>query len=426
MGWETDPNYPITPHFYPFCPSEVNVFLHFFFFPSYSQFIHRFFTAGPAPFLPIFGFLSGPPIYLQASKVQTADFHYDLPANLIAQEPTTERDQSRLFVLRRDSRTFEHRHFCDLPALLDPGDLLILNNTRVLPARLRGAKPSSGGAIEMLLIEELALNNWRVMLKPGKRVRAGSQVRLNDRDGSPVPVSATILSKNEEGHCEVVFAGTPDIRSELETLGDIPLPPYISRNGSGAKPADFLRYQTVFAREPGSVAAPTAGLHFTPQTFERLKERRVETAEVTLHVGLGTFAPVKVTTVEAHRMHEESFDLPTETVATIERTRSAGGRVVAVGTTAFRVLESVAAMHDGKLAPTRSRTRLFVYPPYTPKVVNCLLTNFHLPESTLLMLVSAFASPGRTDGRELILQAYEEAIAQKYRFFSYGDAMLIL
>ena len=358
--------------------------------------------------------------------MQTADFHFDLPPGLIAQEPAPQRDQSRLFLLRRASRSFEHRAFRDLPTLLEPGDLLILNNTRVLPARLRGSKEGTGGAIEMLLLEELATNKWRVMLKPGKRVRPGTQVKLIDRAGQPVRISATILSKNEEGHCEVAFEGTANIKNDLETCGDIPLPPYITRNSSGARPSDFLRYQTVFAREPGSVAAPTAGLHFTPEIFRALEERRVQTAEVTLHVGLGTFAPVKTEQVESHQMHEETFDLPPETVEKIEMTRASGRRIIAVGTTAFRVLESVAAMHHGKLAPVHGRTRLFVYPPWQPKVVDALLTNFHLPESTLLMLVSAFASPGRTDGRELILQAYAEAVAQQYRFFSYGDAMLMI
>ena len=358
--------------------------------------------------------------------MQTADFHYELPPELIAQEPLPERDQSRLFVLPRATRIFEHRSFHDLPSCLRPGDLLVLNNTRVLPARLRGAKEPSGGAIELLLLEELAQNTWRVMLKPGKRVRPGTQLLLNDRAGNPTGISAGVLSKNDEGHCEVAFAGTKDICLELENCGDIPLPPYITRSGGGAHAEDFLRYQTVFAREPGSVAAPTAGLHFTPRIFAALAEKGIETAEVTLHVGLGTFAPVKTAQIEEHPMHEESFDLPSETVDKIAITRAAGHRVIAVGTTAFRVLESAAALHGGKLLPARGRTRLFVYPPYQPRIVDCLLTNFHLPESTLLMLVSAFASPGCNDGRDLILKAYTEAVAQKYRFFSYGDAMLIL
>lgn len=334
------------------------------------------------------------------------------------------RDQSRLLVFNRHSDTVEHRRFVDLPFFLKPGDLLVRNNSRVIPARLFGTKPESGGQVELLLYEEIAPNQWWAMARPGKRLRPGSVIQLRDRSGHLVDRFAEIRDKNEEGHVCVSFSGEADLKDQLSEIGHMPLPPYIERT-EGVSSADLERYQTVYATPPGSVAAPTAGLHFTPEIFQLLGDLGVRIAEVTLHVGLGTFAPVKTGRLEEHPMHEEAYELSPETVASIEETKARGGRVVAVGTTALRALES-AANGNGKLTPGRKRTRLFVYPPREFKVVDCLLTNFHLPESTLLMLVSAFASPGETKGRDRMLSIYQEAIRERYRFFSYGDAMLIL
>lgn len=358
------------------------------------------------------------------SGLRTGDFHYELPEELIAQEPARRRDESRLLVFRRPEGGVEHQRFADLPGLLAPGDLVVLNNSRVIPARLRGEKTGSGGRIEALLAEEVEVNDWWVMLRPGKRVRPGTVLRFRGRGEGASEITAEVVEKNEEGRCRIRFGGTANILGELDRLGEMPLPPYIERGAPGPSTEDSERYQTVFAKAPGSVAAPTAGLHFTPAIFEALKERGIRTAEVTLHVGLGTFAPVKADQIEEHRMHEERYELPAETAAAIMETKARGGRVVAAGTTSLRVLES-AASEGGRLEGTRGRTRLFVYPPCEFKVVDALLTNFHLPESTLLMLASAFAAPGRMEGRGMMLRAYREAIAQRYRFFSYGDAMLI-
>jgi S-adenosylmethionine:tRNA ribosyltransferase-isomerase len=347
--------------------------------------------------------------------MRVADFHYELPPELIAQEPAPVRDASRLMVLDRKARTISHRQFRDLPEFLSPGDLLVMNNSRVIPARLRARKVPTGSAIEVLLVEEIAPNDWWVMLRPGKRVRAGTVLSFSNS------IHGTVTEKSEEGHYRLTFSGTADIIKAAEEFAEVPLPPYIKRERTPGA-LDRERYQTVFAGPSGSVAAPTAGLHFTPETLARLRVLGVGTAQVTLHVGLGTFAPLKVETLAEHEMHFERFEI--DAVAA-ERVRNKRRRVIAVGTTSLRVLESVAAQR-GEIAAARGRTNLFVYPPYEFRVVDALLTNFHLPESTLLMLVSAFASPGREDGRSWILQAYEEAIRERYRFFSYGDAMLIL
>ena len=355
---------------------------------------------------------------------RTADFNYELPADLIAQVPANRRDSSRLLVLDRPSRQVEHRMFTDFPAFLKPGDVLVLNNSRVIPARLRAIKPNSGGAVEVLLVEEVAPNDWWVMLKPGKRVRPGTVLQLLERDGDRSSIHAEVLEKSDEGHYRLKFSGTTHQLTDVTRLGEMPLPPYIRRE-AGAQPADAERYQTVFAQPSGSVAAPTAGLHFTPEILTQIRNIGVEIAEVTLHVGLGTFAPVKVESLAEHKMHEERYEIAAESAKKIAEAKRSGRRVVAVGTTSLRVLESVAAAH-GEVIATSGRTRLFVYPPYHLKVVDALLTNFHLPESTLLMLVSAFAAPGKTEGRELIMNAYAEAIRERYRFFSYGDAMLII
>ncbi len=308
---------------------------------------------------------------------------------------------------------------------LRPEDLLVFNDSKVIPARLRAVRPTSGGAVEVLLVEENSVNDWWVMLRPGKRVRTGSAIDFHDLQQQPCGISATVLEKNAEGHCRLRFSGTENIFNELHRLGEIPLPPYITRASGFNQAEDSDRYQTVYAQNAGSVAAPTAGLHFTPEVLEELRNRGTKTAFVTLHVGLGTFAPVKAETLEEHRMHEERFELSEATAQLIRDTRERGGRVIAVGTTTLRVLESVARAADG-ICAMMGRTNIFIYPPYHFRVVDALLTNFHLPESTLLMLVSAFAAPGEMGGRELMLRAYAEAIRERYRFFSYGDAMLII
>jgi S-adenosylmethionine:tRNA ribosyltransferase-isomerase len=367
--------------------------------------------------------------------MQTADFDFEMPPELIAQAPAKERDLSRLLVLHRDSGEIEHRRFRDLLNFLQRGDVLVLNNSRVIPARLRGANPKTGGRFEILLLEENALNDWWVMLRPGKRARVGARIVLLAPDACPTQIHATVLDTNAEGHRRVRFENTPNIQGDLQRLGETPLPPYIER-AEGLQEQDRERYQTVFARSPGSVAAPTAGLHFTPSLLDEFRSRGVHVCFVTLHVGLGTFAPVKAESLSGHTMHEERFELSAETAQTILEAKRAGRRVFAVGTTAMRVLESAARkvppLHGDEdestlhLSACTGRTRIFIYPPFQFHVPDGLLTNFHLPRSTLLMLVSAFAAPGQSRGKALILSAYAEAIRERYRFFSYGDAMLIL
>jgi len=356
--------------------------------------------------------------------VRTADFNFDLPPGLIAQHPAPQRDESKLLILRRADGRREPGRFQDLPGHLHAGDVLVLNNSRVIPARLRGTNARTGGQFEMLLIEENGLNDWWAMLRPGKRARPGTQIICHTPDGSATTIAATVIGVNDEGHRRLQFSGTPDIRTELDRLGEIPLPPYIQRAGQSTE--DRERYQTVYAREAGSVAAPTAGLHFTAEMLAQIRARGVKICFVTLHIGPGTFQPVKTETLAAHKMHEERFELDEETARVVNEARAAGRRVVAVGTTVVRVLESVAAQNSGKLAKTSGKTGIFIHPPFSFQIVDALLTNFHLPRSTLLMLVSAFASPGETRGREMVLAAYAEAIRDRYRFFSYGDAMLLL
>lgn len=355
-------------------------------------------------------------------SLRTADFDYTLPAELIARHPATARDQSRLCVFTRTTGRVEHRQFRDLLDYFHSGDVLVLNNSKVLPARLRGQKTGSGGEVELLLIEENAPNDWWVMLKPGKRVRAGTEIELCDRAGHATNVRATVLDKNAEGHCRVRFTGVDDIMFALDSLGEMPLPPYFGR---AVEKADAERYQTVFAQHAGSVAAPTAGLHFTPQLLDAIRARGVRVCFITLHIGIGTFAPVKAESLAEHVMHEERYELNAETADAINAAKIAGHRVVAVGTTTVRVLESVAARHDGQLVAERARTRIFIHPPFIFRVVGALVTNFHLPQSTLMMLVSAFAAPGELRGREIALAMYAEAIRERYRFYSYGDAMLL-
>jgi S-adenosylmethionine:tRNA ribosyltransferase-isomerase len=356
----------------------------------------------------------------------TSDFDFVLPPELIAQAPAPERDQSRLLVLERDTKTIDHRTFHDLSLFLRPGDVLVLNNSRVIPARLRGVNARTGGSFEMLLLEENGVNDWWAMLKPGKRAPIGAEILLQGRAGKATALRAQVLAINDEGHRRLVFSGVPDVRALLDDLGEIPLPPYIRRANLGAMAEDKIRYQTVFAESAGSVAAPTAGLHFTEGLLAEIRARGVKVCFVTLHVGLGTFAPVKSETVAGHTMHEERYEVSETTARLVNEAKAAGRRVMAVGTTSVRVLESVAAQHGGRMAAGAGRTRIFIYPPREFQMVDGLLTNFHLPRSTLLMLVSAFASPGGMEGREMVLSAYAEAVRERYRFFSYGDAMLIV
>ena len=358
--------------------------------------------------------------------MRTADFDYDLPPDLIAQEPAPCRDQSRLLVVRRNSGTLEHRRFRDLPEYLRSGDVLVLNDSRVIAARLRGVNRRTGGRFELLLLEEVERNEWWAMMRPGRRARAGTEIAICDPEGRPTPVTARVLDTNAEGHRRLKFEGTFNVLEELDKVGEVPLPPYISRTDPSRLELDRVRYQTVFASAAGSVAAPTAGLHFSGELLRRIRERGVEVCFVTLHVGLATFAPVKTETLEGHTLHEERYRLEGATAELIDTRKRAGGRVVAVGTTPVRVLETVAAAHGGRLRAASGRTRLFIPPPFAFQVVDALVTNFHLPRSTLLMLVSAFAAPAETRGRELVLAAYAEAVRQRYRFYSYGDAMLLM
>lgn len=358
--------------------------------------------------------------------MRTADFDYQLPAELIAQHPAQRRDASRLLVLDRATAEIAHRGFRDLLEYLKSGDVLVLNNSRVIPARLRGESRHTGGQFEILLLEANATNDWWAMLRPGKRARVGTHIVLRNAAGAPTTIHAVVVASNEEGQRRLHFHGTPDIRSQLDELGEVPLPPYIARPDPAANTEDRERYQTVYAAPAGSVAAPTAGLHFTSSLLEEIRARGVEICMITLHVGLGTFAPVKVESLAAHPMHEERFELNARTARVVNAANAAGRRVIAVGTTTVRVLETVAARQSGALAPMTGRTSIFIHPPHSFKMVDALLTNFHLPRSTLLMLVSAFAAPGETRGRDLILSAYAEAIRGRYRFYSYGDAMLIL
>ena len=358
----------------------------------------------------------------------TREFDYHLPEERIAQEPLP-RGTSRLLVLSAPPGTPErHRRIADLPDLLRPGDLLVVNDTRVIPARIFGHRVlpdgSEGARIELLLVEPVeeeganepgtADTTWDALVRPGRKARPGTEIVF--RDGDRFVLRAEVLTKAGDGRHRVRFSDP--VQPHLERLGHVPLPPYIKR---ADRPADRERYQTVYAARPGAIAAPTAGLHFTPELLERLAERGVEHAAVTLHVGIGTFKPVTAELVHEHRMDAERYDIPQETADAIRRTRERGGRIVAVGTTVVRTLESAATSSgrtDGSVKTGPGRTELFIVPGYRFHVVDALLTNFHLPRSTLLMLVSAFA------GKDRVLKAYEEAVREGYRFYSYGDAML--
>ena len=358
--------------------------------------------------------------------MRAADFDYDLPAELIAQQPAATRDQSRLLVVQRHGLTVAHRRFPDLLEYLRAGDVLVLNDSKVIPARLRGKNHETGGEFEILLLEENTTNDWWAMMRPGKRARIGTRIDVITHGGAPTNLHATVTAMNAEGHRRLQFEGAANLRDHLDVLGEMPLPPYIKRASHAELAGDLARYQTVYAKPAGSVAAPTAGLHFTPALLEKIRNLGAQICAVTLHVGLGTFASVKTDTLSEHVMHEERYEVNAASAQLISEAKAQDRRVIAVGTTSLRVLESVAAANEGRIVDGSGRTRLFVHPPYRFHVVDALLTNFHLPRSTLLMLVSAFAAPGELHGREAILRAYAEAVRERYRFFSYGDAMLIL
>lgn len=341
--------------------------------------------------------------------MKLSDFDYDLPKELIAQKPVEPRDASRLMVVDRASGAIAHRRFRDLPEYLRPGDGLVINDTRVMPARLLGCRERTGGAMEVLLLKRLSRDRWETLVKPGKKARPGERIVFGD--GLLV---GTVVGPTDYGGRIIDFRYEGVFENLLDRLGQMPLPPYIHEQLE-----DPERYQTVYAREWGSAAAPTAGLHFTPELLDRLVAQGIEIHRITLHVGLGTFRPVEVEDPTQHKMHSEFFRVSPEAAAGLNRVRARGGRLVVVGTTSVRTLETVAA-EDGTIQPGEGWTDIFIYPGYRFKAVDCLITNFHLPKSTLLMLVSAFA------GHDLIMRAYREAVAQRYRFFSFGDAMLIL
>jgi len=341
--------------------------------------------------------------------MNVSDFYYELPEELIAQDPLERRSDSRLMVLDRKENTITHRHFRDIAEYLKPGDCLVINDTKVIPARLLGVKKDTGAAAEILLLRNMGNNLWETLVRPGKKLRPGAVVVFGDG-----LLTGTIEDTTEGGNRLVRFSYEGIWEELLDRLGEMPLPPYITH-----RLQDRNRYQTVYATHEGSAAAPTAGLHFTGELLKELEEKGINIARLTLHVGLGTFRPVKARTVEEHEMHSEYYELTEEAADMINRTREAGGRVIAVGTTSTRTLETAAA--EGlPLKACSGWTDIFIYPGYSFRVVDGLITNFHLPESTLIMLVSAFYD------REHVLAAYKTAVEERYRFFSFGDAMLLL
>lgn len=339
--------------------------------------------------------------------MKTSDFYYDLPEELIAQTPVEPRDSSRLLVYDRATKTIEHKHFYDIIDYLHKGDVLVVNNTKVLPARIYGHKEGTGGKIEFLLLKRLDLTHWEVILKPGRIAKAGATFVFSDK------LKAQVESIGEDGSRIVNFIYDGVFETVLAEVGEMPLPPYIKE-----KLSDKTRYNTVYSKVDGSAAAPTAGLHFTKELIEKVKAKGVEFVEVLLHVGLGTFRPVKVEDVTNHHMHSEYYAVSQQAADAINKAKSEGRRIICVGTTSVRTLES-AADDNGHLTECSGNTEIFIYPPYKFKVVDSLITNFHLPESTLIMLVSALCS------REEILDVYKTAVDERYRFFSFGDAMFI-
>ena len=339
--------------------------------------------------------------------MNVSDFYYDLPEELIAQTPIEKRDESRLMVLNRKDQSIEHKQFKDIIDYLEPGDCLVRNNTKVIPARLYGKK-ATGAKIEFLLLNQIEGDIWESIVRPGHKLKPGTEVEFGDGI-----LKATVLDIMPGGTRKVEFKYEGIFNEILDKIGLMPLPPYIHESLK-----DKDRYQTVYARYEGSAAAPTAGLHFTPELFEKLKQKGVEVANVTLHVGIGTFRPVKVENVEEHHMHSEHYYIKQEDVDKINNAKKNGKRVIAIGTTSCRVLETIAD-EKGMVKPTEGDTQIFIYPGYKFKCLDGLITNFHLPESTLIMLVSALA------GKEYIMKAYNEAVKERYRFFSFGDAMFI-
>lgn len=341
------------------------------------------------------------------------DFDYHLPVSLIAQRPCDKRDESRLLVVHRADNTVEHKHFYDIIAYLEPGDCLVLNNSKVLPARLFGIKEETGAKVEFLLIKRIEGDVWQTMVRPGRRVKPGDVIQFGPG------FSAIVKDFGDQGTRLVEFRYEGIFMERLEEFGTMPLPPYIERPTTEA---DNDRYQTVYCETEGSVAAPTAGLHFTQELLQKIQQKGIRVAYVTLHVGIGTFRPVKAAEVEDHEMHFEEYEIPEDTAKIINHTRATGGRIISVGTTSSRTLESAAIQcDDGEwiVDAGRGSTGIFIYPGYNFKIVDALITNFHLPKSTLLMLVSALYD------RQKMLEIYQEAIDREYRFFSYGDAMLI-
>ena len=340
--------------------------------------------------------------------MKTSDFYYDLPKDLIAQTPVEPRDSSRLLVLGRESGSIKHKHFYDIIDFLVPGDLLVVNDSRVLPARIYGIKNETGAKVEFLLLKQISGNRWETLCKPGKRAKQGSKFTFGNG-----LLSATVAKVKSDGNRIVDFDSGENFFAALDKIGQMPLPPYITEELK-----DKERYQTVYSNELGSAAAPTAGLHFTKELLQKIADKGVNIAYVTLHVGLGTFRPVKVDDVTKHKMHSEHYEIPKKTADLINKTKKNGGRIIAVGTTSCRTLESVASLY-GEIKPCDGFTDIFIYPGYKFKVLDGLITNFHLPESTLIMLVAAFS------GYDNIMNAYKVAVEGKYRFFSFGDAMFI-
>ena len=341
--------------------------------------------------------------------MNTADFDFHLPEELIAQTPLEKRDSSRLLIVDRETGQFSDQHFDNIIDQLEPGDALVMNNTRVLPARLYGTKTKTGGHVELLLLKNTQGDFWEVLAKPAKRLRVGTRVSFGDGR-----LTATVTEELEHGGRIVRFDYQGIFLEVLESLGEMPLPPYIHE-----KLEDRERYQTVYAKENGSAAAPTAGLHFTEELLDKIAAKGVKLVYLTLHVGLGTFRPVSVDNLEEHEMHSEFYSLSEEAAETLRQVKANGHRIVAVGTTSIRTLETIGSKFEGQIQADSGWTNIFIKPGYQWKIVDAFSTNFHLPKSTLVMLVSAFA------GRQLTLQAYEHAIAERYRFFSFGDAMFI-
>jgi S-adenosylmethionine:tRNA ribosyltransferase-isomerase len=363
--------------------------------------------------------------------LRVSDFNFDLPEELIAQSPPEIRGSSRMLVLDRATGAYQDNFFSNLPKILRPGDLLILNDSRVIPARLYATRaglhtqhnsPDPTGRIEVLLTQQLAQNDWAALVRPSRKIQPGERLLFHAPNESKPLLEAEILTAGEFGERTLRFSPTPDFQAILNKIGHMPLPPYIHRDDN---PEDRDRYQTVFSQQPGSAAAPTAGLHFTPEIFAELKQNGVQIETITLHVGLGTFQPIRAENLENVRLHAEHYTLPAATAKAINTALQAGSRIIAAGTTTTRTLEHCAEITHGKpLTPHSGQTSIFISPGHKFQIVSGLLTNFHLPKSTLLMLVSAFA--GSESGRESVLAAYAHAVQQKYRFFSYGDCMLLL